>query len=74
MDLWSVFSVFVLLQSGYNVLHRVSKGLQGSVDTMKWLFEVMPHLQSPHILNLKTKVRMYISLNSLVIKFRCLCV
>lgn len=41
---------------GYNVLHRVCKGPIGSVDTMKWLFEVMPYLDSPDILNLGTKV------------------
>ena len=38
-------------QKGCNVLHRVCCGPEGSVETLQWLLEVMPHLKTPEILN-----------------------
>ena len=38
-------------QKGRNVLHRVCSGPEGSVETLQWLLEVMPHLKTPEILN-----------------------
>ena len=46
----------IRIQKGYNVLHQVCSGPQGSVETLKWLFEVMPHLKTAETLNLGNNV------------------
>jgi ankyrin repeat protein/GTPase SAR1 family protein len=53
-------------KSGYNVLHRVCKGRDPqppeasvTVETLKWIFEVMPQLDNPNIHNMGTKIKGY---------------
>ena len=48
-------------QKGRNVLHRVCSGPEGSVETLQWLLEVMPHLKTPGILNTGKNVNLYCS-------------
>ena len=61
-----VYNMFVFPpQKGYNVLHRICKGPRGtggtnvSVEALQWVFETMPHLDKPEILNQGTRVSMW---------------
>ena len=46
-------------QKGFNALHRVCYGPEGSVETLQLLLEVMPHLKTSEILNAGKNVNIH---------------